>query len=128
MSVAVWSATAYVPVVDETRCESIGALPACPNILICNDSDWIDATHARQALRQQDWVEGVRRPVASEVGAGVNLPTVRHFAYRLARRDGAALVRINPREPHVGTLRGVRIAGGALAALQAIDALLTQAG
>jgi NAD-dependent SIR2 family protein deacetylase len=129
---AVWPASGYVPVVDDTRCELLSPLPVCPdcgalarpNILMFNDSDWIDAAHERQALSQQAWIDRVRRPVVIEIGAGLNIPTVRHFSHRVARRKNAALVRINPREPHVEQGHGVGIAGGALATLRAIDSLL----
>jgi NAD-dependent SIR2 family protein deacetylase len=133
---ATWPASGFDPVVDETRCELTGPLPACPrcgavarpNILMFNDSGWSDADRASRALRQQAWLERVQQPVVIEIGAGVNIATVRHFSHRIARRDGAALVRINPREADVGTLRGAGIASGALATLLAIDALLTTRG
>jgi NAD-dependent SIR2 family protein deacetylase len=129
---AVWPASGFVPVVDDARCELVGPLPTCPNcgalarpnILMFNDSDWIDAAHERQALFQQAWIDRVRRPVVIEIGAGLNIPTVRHFSHRVARRENAALVRINPSESHVGQERGVGIAGTALATLLAIDGLL----
>jgi NAD-dependent SIR2 family protein deacetylase len=129
---AVWPAASVVPVVDESRCELLSPLPACPrcgavarpNILMFNDSDWIDTAHSKHALRMQSWLERVKRPLVIEIGAGVNIPTVRHFAHRIARRDNAALVSINLREPHVRTLPGVGIAGNALATLLAIDAVL----
>jgi NAD-dependent SIR2 family protein deacetylase len=129
---AVWSAAQFAPVVDEARCELLGPLPACPhcggparpNVLMFNDTGWIGERHARRSALRQDWLERVRRPVVIELGAGLNIPTVRHFSQRMALRDDAALIRINPREPHIGRLPGVDIAGGALRTLSAIDALL----
>lgn len=59
-----------------------------------------------------------------EIGAGVNIATVRHFAHLVVRQHNGALIRINPREAPVGGLRGVGIEAGALKALMAIDALL----
>jgi NAD-dependent SIR2 family protein deacetylase len=132
-SSAVWPASGYFPLVDDTRCELVGPPPVCPhcgalarpNILMFNDSDWIDAAHARQALSRQAWIGRVRRPVVIEIGAGLNIPTVRHFSHRVAGRENAALVRINPCEPHVGQARGIGIAASALATFRAIDGLLT---
>jgi hypothetical protein len=54
-----------------------------------------------------------------ELGAGTAVPTVRYFTERL----GAPYIRINPTEDAVH-VNGIGIRSGALAALQAIDALL----
>lgn len=52
------------------------------------------------------------------------IATVRHFAHQLVLEHHGSLIRINPREPEIGNLRGIGIAGGALHTLSAIDALL----
>lgn len=127
-----WPATGLQPSVDEADCRLLGPLPTCPhcgaiarpNILMFGDDGWLDERRALQAARCRDWLEGVRRPVVIELGAGLDIPTVRHFSQRVVLRHGGALVRINPRAPEVGKLAGVGIAGGALATLAAIDGLL----
>ena len=127
-----WPATGVKPAVDAARCELLGPLPACPdcggiarpNILMFDDDGWIGDARAPQALRCQDWLEQVRRPLVIEIGAGLNIPTLRHFAHRVVRAHGGSLLRINPREAHTGGLPGIGIAGGALATLEAIDAVL----
>ncbi|MGJ7917815.1 SIR2 family NAD-dependent protein deacylase [Massilia sp. LXY-6] len=132
---AVWPASSFVPAVDASRCELLGPLPSClrcggparPNILMFNDSGWIGTRQDRQAVRRHEWLDRVRRPVVIELGAGIAIPTVRHFSHRIAQRPGAALIRINPREPHIGMLPGVAIAGGALDVLSAIDQHMGQA-
>jgi hypothetical protein len=88
------------------------------------DWRWIDVRREAQAARRQGWLEQARRPVVVEIGAGVNVATVRHFSSRVARQHNGALIRINPRDARVGALPGVGIAAGALEALSAIDALL----
>jgi NAD-dependent SIR2 family protein deacetylase len=128
----VWPASALAPAVDVARCAWEGALPACPhcgngarpNILMFDDVRWLDGRRDAQALRRQRWLEQVRRPVVVEIGAGLNVPTVRQFAQRVVRERSGALVRINPHEAGIGTLPGVGLAGSALATLAALDALL----
>lgn len=131
-SPAVWSAAGLDPAVDEARCELLAPLPACPccggiarpNILMFDDCGWNGERRELQAARCRGWLEGARRPLVIEIGAGLNIPTVRHFAQRVVLRHGGSLVRINPREPDIGGLPGIAIAGGALQTLAAIDALL----
>jgi NAD-dependent SIR2 family protein deacetylase len=131
-SPCLWPASSLQPAVDEALCTLRGPLPACPhcgavarpNILMFDDGSWIEDRRALQAARCRDWLEGVRRPVVIEIGAGLNIPTVRHFANRVVLRHGGSLIRINPREPHIGKLPGLGIAGGALETLAAIGAVL----
>lgn len=131
-SQSTWEARTFDPVVDAERCALLGPIPACPrcggiarpNILMFDDWHWIDARREAQAMRLQGWLEQARRPVVIEIGAGVNIATVRHFAHRIVRQHNGALIRINPREAQVGGLRGVGIDASALQALTAIDSLL----
>jgi NAD-dependent SIR2 family protein deacetylase len=125
----VWSAAPFVPRVDESRCELLSPLPVClqcggparPNILMFNDSGWIGARHERRTAHRQSWLEQARHPVVIELGAGTAISTVRHFSHRMARQHNAALIRINPRDPQIGNVPGVAIAGGALDVLSSID-------
>lgn len=66
-----------------------------------------------------------RCPAVIEIGADVNVATVRHFADRVVLRHKGSVIRINPREPHVSHLHGVGIAVGAQQALAAIHAVLS---
>jgi NAD-dependent SIR2 family protein deacetylase len=133
---ALWPAAGLEPVVDEARCALLGPLPACPtcggiarpNILMFDDYGWNDRLHEQQADRCRTWLEGVRRPLVIEIGAGLNIPTVRHFSHKVVLRHGGSLLRINPREPHIGNLPGVALPGTALASLAAIDAVLAAGG
>jgi NAD-dependent SIR2 family protein deacetylase len=129
---ALWPASGFAPTVDTARCELRGLLPTCPhcgatarpNILMFDDWDWVDQRRDEQAVRCRHWLEQARRPVVIEIGAGLNIPTVRRFAQRVVLQHGGALIRINPREAALGGLPGVGIADGALSSLTAIDALL----
>jgi NAD-dependent SIR2 family protein deacetylase len=131
-SAEIWPAEGFQPTVDSARCALLNAAPACPrcgglarpNILMFDDWDWAGTRRDEQLMRRQRWLAGVRRPVVVEIGAGTGIPTVRAFAERVVQQHQGALIRINPREPHIGPLRGVGIAGDALATLAAIDALL----
>lgn len=129
---AMWRASGFAPDVDTARCELRGPPPVCPhcgaparpNILMFDDWDWVSTRRDRQALRCQEWLGQVRRPVVIEIGAGLNVPTVRHFSDRVVLRHGGSLIRINPREADPGGIPGIGIAAGALEALTAIGALL----
>lgn len=131
-SSSTWESRTFDPVVDAERCVLLSPMPACPrcggiarpNILMFDDWHWIDARREAQAMRRQGWLEQARRPVVIEIGAGVNIATVRHFAHRVVLQHKGALIRINPHEAQVGALRGVGIDAGALQALAAIDAVL----
>jgi NAD-dependent SIR2 family protein deacetylase len=128
---AIWPA-AFDPVVDGASCTLVGALPLCPhcgrtarpNILMFDDWNWIDARREAQSTRCRQWLEDVRRPVVIEIGAGLNVKTVRHFSQRVVLQHNGTLIRINPREPHNGHLPSVALASNALPALDAIGAVL----
>jgi NAD-dependent SIR2 family protein deacetylase len=117
--------------VDPVHFRARGALPACPrcgglarpNVLMFGDSSWIDARTGAQEARFAAWLRDLRaapaRLVVVELGAGTGVPTVRLTGESLARRLGATLVRVNPREPEAPP-GAISLAAGAL---EAIDAL-----
>jgi NAD-dependent SIR2 family protein deacetylase len=125
---AIWPADAVDPLVDPATCLMAPPLPRCPhcgrlarpNILMFGDGRWLDDRTAHQYERLERWRRQVRRLVVVELGAGMDVPSVR----RLCEAQRAPLVRINPREPNVAVGTDVGIAQGALAALQALRALL----
>jgi NAD-dependent SIR2 family protein deacetylase len=106
-------------------------LPACPrcgglarpNVLMFGDDGWIGTrTHAQQG-RLSAWLRELAaaraRLVIVELGAGTGVPTVRLTSEAIARRLGATLVRVNPREPEVPP-GAIGLAAGALEALDAL--------
>jgi NAD-dependent SIR2 family protein deacetylase len=123
---ALWAADARLAPVDPTsglmheplpRCPHCGAL-ARPNVLMFNDSDWIADRSDRQQQRFESWRSRVDRLVVIELGAGTDLPTVRS----MSERQGAPLVRINPRAPDLGGGHGIGLPLPALEALRMIGA------
>lgn len=80
------------------------------------DWDWIDARSAAQQEALAAWLERVSRLVVIEIGAGVDIPTIRRFS----ERAGGTLVRINPRAPEIPGRKGLSIPSGGLAALSEI--------
>jgi len=102
------------------RCPACGAL-ARPNVLMFNDSHWVDVVAREQGRRFEAWLARIRerRLVILELGAGKALPTIRRLGERIAQRSLVTLVRINPdaREEADGVLA---LPMGALEALTAI--------
>jgi NAD-dependent SIR2 family protein deacetylase len=125
---AIWPADAVAPVIDPASCLMAPPLPCCPrcgalarpNILMFGDGRWLDARTEDQYARFARWRARVANLAVIELGAGTDVPSVR----RMCESQGAPLIRINPREPHVAAGNGVGIALGALDALLSLRALL----
>lgn len=107
--------------------EPLPTCPGCqgllrPSILMFGDGGWDHARSAAQERGLEVWLGGIDagKLVVVECGAGTAIPTVRLFSESLAQR-GAALIRINVREPEVPSGQ-IGIASGALEALRAIAA------
>jgi NAD-dependent SIR2 family protein deacetylase len=119
---AIWPADGFSPQVDMAQCRLLSELPRCPhcgevarpNILMFNDGAWLEQRSELQLDRLARWLQLARKPVVIELGAGVDVPSVRRQAERL----GAPLVRINPRAPQGAD---VGLAMGALPGLRLIE-------
>lgn len=128
----IWSADGYTPQVDNDACRLLNAPPTCPhcgalarpNILMFGDWGWNEQRSAAQEQRLQRLLRAADRPLVVELGAGVAIPSVRHFGQAVVSRHNGRMIRINPREPQVASPRDVGLAAGAYEALSAIDALL----
>lgn len=114
----IWSAENFHPDIDSERCRLVGDLPHCPhcgalarpNILMFGDWGWIERRTTAQYQRLQRWLVEAENLVCIEIGAGTNIPTVRHFS----EDCGGRLIRINPAEPAVtdaATAIGLPIGG-----------------
>ena len=122
-----WPADALVPEVDTDLCRLTSVLPSCPhcgalarpNALMFNDMMWNSARSDAQAAALKHWLTQVKRLVVIELGAGKDVPSVRHFCEDQRR----PLIRINPRESKLGNAKGVGLAMGALEALTRIAGL-----
>jgi len=118
---AIWPADALQPEVDSATCLLRSPLPTCPhcgalarpNVLMFNDGTWIDARTEAQYARMDSWRARVSRLAVIELGAATDVPSVRW----MCERQGAPLIRINPRDPEVEHGQAVGIAAGALDAL-----------
>ncbi|QDV29403.1 NAD-dependent protein deacetylase [Planctopirus ephydatiae] len=124
-----WSAEAVNIEIDPATFRANGNLPHCPhcgavarpNVLMFRDRTWLATRSDQQARRYTSWLERVRGKhiVAIELGAGVDIPTV-----RLEAEDQCqTVIRINPRDCDA-PLNGVAIPMGAREALYAIDDVL----
>jgi len=110
----IWPAKDLEPIVDESTCRLSSPLPKCeccsgiarPNILMFDDWAWINDRTSRQRRRFEQWKESVVAPIVIEIGAGIEIATVRRFS----ESQRCPLIRINPREasvPQQGNCIGV---------------------
>lgn len=125
----IWPADGVVPQVDMAQCRLLSPLPRCPhcgevarpNILMFNDGAWLARRSEHQLDRFARWLRRPQQLVVIELGAGLDVPSVRRQAERL----DAPLVRINPRAPQGAN---VGLAMGALQGLRLIEEAWQQAG
>jgi NAD-dependent SIR2 family protein deacetylase len=129
-----WPAPAAAIAVDGVSFRAAAPHPICacgamarPNVLMFEDGEWDESRTLTQQRGLERWLVELgaakARLAIVEVGAGVAVPTIRAAGESLARRMGATLIRINPRD--VGFSRQAIVIGmGAAAALSRIDAAL----
>lgn len=128
----IWDAGEEQPDIDTEACLWRGALPTCPrcgelarpNVLMFGDVDWISDRTMQQRDVMTTWLDGVRRPVFIELGAGVNVPSVRHFGHLIVQRYGGRIVRINPRDHAAPTPFDIGLPLGALEGLRLLDGVV----
>lgn len=126
----IWSANALAVDVDEADCMLRSPLPLCPrcralarpNILMFSDWAWLSTRTESQQLRYELWSEKVKRMVVIEIGAGIDLPTIR----RKGEAMRVPMIRINPTDAAVRGTESVGLEMGALDALTRIAEELRQ--
>ena len=128
----IWSATEFDPIIDEAQGVLISELPHCPhcgdvarpNILMFSDWDWLNYRKEMQEARLKAWRQRAQRPVIIEIGAGSQIASVREFN----QMQDCPVIRINPTEPELRSLRGVSLPVGGLEGLKGIANSLKQIG
>lgn len=121
----VWPADDVEPETDDVRCEWTGPeLPICihcgqlarPNILMFDDWNWNSTVKEEQLILLKKWLESVKSPVIIELGAGVDLPSIR----QISEAQGFPLIRINPRHSIIPEGGGVSLGYGACRGMELI--------
>lgn len=64
-----------------------------------------------------------QRIAVIEMGAGEAIPTIRVISERIGQKNGANVIRINPREPEIMSPH-VSLLSGALSALECLHSLI----
>ena len=129
---SVWSSDRLSPELDTAACRWLGDLPSCPtcgqlarpHILMFGDWSWVNTERERKDHALESFLSATRQLVVIELGAGTEVATVRAFSERIANTYQATLIRINPRDSDCKLSGSIGLPLGALAALQAIDALV----
>lgn len=124
----IWDAGEFSPEVDEANCHLMNDPPKCsccsdiarPNILMFNDFKWENSRFKMQRQALSEWLARAKNIVIIELGAGQDIPTVRHYGEML----GWPLIRINPRDSELGSSSGVSLPMGAMDGLNAIYSAL----
>lgn len=92
--------------IDPVELRATGELPQCPrcgalarpNVMMYDDTRWVDLVRCEQQQRFDAWLASVRgkRLVVVEIGAGEGVASVRRIGDRMLERSRVSLVRINP--------------------------------
>lgn len=123
-STRIWPADNLIVDVDEADCMLRSPLPQCPrcrgharpNILMFNDWAWLSSRADAQQFRFDLWHKQVQHMVVIELGAGIDLPTIR----RKGEGMRVPMIRINPIDAAVHGAGSVGLEMGALQALTLI--------
>jgi NAD-dependent SIR2 family protein deacetylase len=127
-----WLADEFEPEVDVDQCRLVSPLPRCPRchelarpqILMFNDWRFIMDAVEKQQIQFDAWVSRAKNIVTIEIGAGTNLPSIRHFS---ECTNKGFLIRINPTDARISKAynkQGVSLPVGALEGLRGIVAAM----
>jgi len=127
---SIWRVDYNEVIVDEEAFKAT-RMPTCPhcgkvarpNILMFSDYGWLSDIEHMQRANFSTWFEGVHRKnqhiVIIEIGAGVDLPSIRRLSESLAIHPNTDFIRINPR--HYGVPAGATsIQAGGLEGIQTL--------
>ena len=129
----IWPAMNFQVVVDESTLRAASPLPSCPacgqlarpNILMFGDCCWDPSRSDKQKIRHDKWLrkqeEG--KMILIEIGAGMDIPSVRYQCEALLLDKRGKLIRINIRDSEVPA-GNISLPIGGLEALRQIDAIL----
>ena len=129
----IWPAMNFQVVVDESTLRAASPLPSCPacgqlarpNILMFGDWCWDPSRSDKQKIRHDKWLrkqeEG--KMILIEIGAGMDIPSVRYQCEALLLDKRGKLIRINIRDSEVPA-GNISLPIGGLEALRQIDAIL----
>jgi NAD-dependent SIR2 family protein deacetylase len=118
--------------IDETTMRASDPLPRCivcgkvcrPNILMFGDYAWLQERTLRQNHAFDRFLNdnADRRIVVIEMGAGIDIPTIRNTSERIGKKfKHATVIRINPRQPSIRSPH-ISVTCGAVEGLRQIDA------
>ena len=97
---------------------------ARPNILMFNDWHFIEKRVSEQEEAYNKFINGLRASkdaiVVVEIGAGLNVPTIRRVGEGLTRQSGM-MIRINPRDVDIPSKHHISLPLNGLEALSKID-------
>lgn len=109
----IWNASEIPIFLNKETHKAEDPLPAChycgepirPNILMINDLTWNKRRVVTQGNQLHVWHRKVKdfgyKLAIIEIGAGTQIPTIRHESEGTAAVVGGTLIRINPNEPQV---------------------------
>lgn len=89
-----------------------------------NDWVWMSSRTENQRTARAIWMNNTNMQVVIELGAGVDIPTIRHTS----EAQGCPVIRINTRHPQLPEGMGVSLRMGAKDGLSAIAAELRKIG
>ncbi len=95
---------------------------ARPNILMFGDFTWVPERYSDQEDRFQAYLAKNKQSqkLVIEIGAGSAVPTIRYLSEQLGWETNTRVIRINPREPFIGSPH-ISLPLGCVEALNSID-------
>ena len=129
----IWPAKNFKVAVNENTLRATSPLPSCPacgqlarpNILMFGDWCWDSSRADKQKIRHDKWLrqQAEKKIILIEIGAGMDIPSVRYQCEAVLLDKRGTLIRINIRDFEVPA-GNISLPIGGLEALRQIDAIL----